>query len=170
MTMDAIRIRFLALAKILECLPDETLIIFRSPYKTTVHGSEHQRVVDVAKIMAKWLLKVTLTLIVVRFDLYLWTAFSFLQAMVRPKHLMPITITVVWPEAFGRLCILSTFHSLENNTAAWFQILNGKMSLVISTLGVGSEETYPLYKKCQDYLSFTSPISINTFVCEGDTQ
>ena len=46
MTMDAIRIRFLALAKILECLPDETLIIFRSPYKTTVHGSEHQRVVD----------------------------------------------------------------------------------------------------------------------------
>ena len=36
-----------------------------------------------------------------------------------PKtYLMPITITVVWPEAFGRLCILSTFHSLENNTAA----------------------------------------------------
>ena len=42
MTMDAIRLRFLALAKILECLPDETLIIFRSPYKTTV-GSEQQK-------------------------------------------------------------------------------------------------------------------------------
>ena len=51
MSMDAIRLRFLALAKILKCLPDETLIIFRSPYETT-KGSEQQRVVDVTKVIS----------------------------------------------------------------------------------------------------------------------
>lgn len=52
MSMDAIRLRFLALAKILKCLPDETLIIFRSPYVTTIRESEQQRVIDVTKVIS----------------------------------------------------------------------------------------------------------------------
>ena len=52
MSMDAIRLRFLALAKILKCLPDETLIIFRSPYETTIRESEQQRVIDVTKVIS----------------------------------------------------------------------------------------------------------------------
>ena len=52
MSMNSIRLRFLALAKLLRCFPEETLIILRSPYKTT-KGSEQQRVEDVTKIMVE---------------------------------------------------------------------------------------------------------------------
>ena len=52
MSMNSIRLRFLALAKLLRCFPEETLIIFRSPYATTV-GSEQRRVEDVTKIMVE---------------------------------------------------------------------------------------------------------------------
>ena len=105
MTMDAIRIRFLALAKILECLPDETLIIFRSPYKTTVHGSEHQRVVDVAKIMAEMIAEGHFDSNSGKIRSVLVDGILLSSSDGAPKtYLMPITITVVWPEAFGRLC------------------------------------------------------------------
>ena len=99
MSMNSIRLRFLALANmLLRCFPEETLIIFRSPYTTTI-GSEQRRVEDVTKIMVEMIADG-------HFDSSdsgkIRSVLVDGIVIVHPKHLMAITMTAKWAEAYGR--------------------------------------------------------------------